>query len=138
MIRNHFRMHEARVFLFVLMVLLIIVLAARAIEVNRPYLCGSANRERRCTDKDTNPFLHFGSHVSVVAAVSLGMACANADGTPAATAEDSRPRKVSGLVRPMTVEREREGSAAKSIQRTNAHRAARYQEIAAPTQFANT
>jgi hypothetical protein len=45
------------------MLLLMIVLAARAIEVNRPCLCRGANRERRCTDKDKNPFLHFGSHV---------------------------------------------------------------------------
>src|SRR5206468_6250673 len=83
-------------------------------------------------------FCILGRMSSVVAAMSAATACANSAGTLAATGEDSRPRKLSGLVRPMTVEREREGSAAKSIQRTNAHRAARYQEIAAPRQFANT
>jgi hypothetical protein len=36
-----------------------LLLGVRAIEVNRPYLCNGANRERRCTDKDENPFLHF-------------------------------------------------------------------------------
>ena len=61
MIRNHFGMHRAGVFLFLLTLLLIIVVAAGAIEVNRPYLCAGANRERRCTDKDKNPFLNFGS-----------------------------------------------------------------------------
>jgi len=30
--------------------------------LNRPCLCGAANRKRRCTDKDKNPFLYFGSH----------------------------------------------------------------------------
>ena len=73
-----------------------------------------------------------------MAAVSLGMACANADGTPAATAEGSQPRRLSGLVRQESVEREREGSAAKSIQRTNAHRAAPCRETEAPALFANT
>ena len=68
MIRNHFGMHGARVFLFLLFLLLMLLLGVRAIEVNRPYLCSGANRQRRCTDKDKNPFLHFavfcsGSHV---------------------------------------------------------------------------
>src|SRR5947207_166122 len=83
--------------------------------------CEGANRERRRTDKDKNPFLHVGCMFSVVAAVSAATACANASGTAAATAKDSRPRKLSGLVRLERAEREREGSAAKSIQRTNAH-----------------
>ena len=63
MIRDHFGMHGARVFLFLLMLVLRIVVPVRAIKVNRPCLCGGANRERRCTDKNKNPFLHFGSHV---------------------------------------------------------------------------
>ncbi len=40
MIRDDFRMHRARVFLClpILLLLLVIVLVERAIEVNRPYL----------------------------------------------------------------------------------------------------
>src|SRR5439155_20118075 len=138
MIRDYFGMHRTCVLLFLLMLLLIIVLATRAIEVNRRYLCGGANRERRRTDKDKNPFLHVGCMFSVVAAVSAATACANASGTAAATAKDSRPRKLSGLVRLERAEREREGSAAKSIQRTNAHWAAPCRETEAPALFANT
>src|SRR5437016_1477784 len=100
MIRNHFRMHGADIFLLLLMLLLIIVVAARAIEVNRPYLCGGANRKRRGTDKDKNPFLYFGSHAFCSGSrVGCEPVWANAGGTPAATAEDSGPRRLSGLVR---------------------------------------
>ena len=54
---DYLGMHRARVLLFFL--LFVFVLVMRAIEVNRPYLCSAANRQRRCTDKDKNPFLHF-------------------------------------------------------------------------------
>jgi hypothetical protein len=69
MIGYYFGVHRARVFLF-LMLLLMVVVVARAIEVNRPYLCGSANREHHRADKNRKPFLHFGCTSSVVAAVS--------------------------------------------------------------------
>jgi len=74
---------------------------------------------------------------SAVAAVSATTMSTNEAGTPAATAEDSRPRKLSGPVRLERAEREREGSASKSIQRTNPHRAAPCRETEAPASFAN-
>jgi len=80
----------------------------------------------------------LGRTSSVVAAVSAAAVWANAGGTPAATAGDLRPRKLSEFARLPTVEREREGSAVRSIQRTNAHRAARCLETEAPALFANT
>jgi hypothetical protein len=55
---DYFRVHRAGVFPL-LMLLMMIVVVARTIEVNSPYLCGGANRERRCTDKNKNRFLHF-------------------------------------------------------------------------------
>jgi hypothetical protein len=86
---HDFRMHRTGVFLFLLMLLLIIVLVARAIEVNRPYLCGSANRERYRAGKNKNPLLHVGSYVFCSGS---RVGC----GTPAATAEDLRAPKASG------------------------------------------
>src|SRR5215472_17858662 len=83
MIGYNFWMHEACVFLFLLLLLLLptrhavalrrrvllIVLAGRAIEVNRPYLCSGADRERNCTSEN-EPFQHVvDCVVSVVAAV---------------------------------------------------------------------
>ena len=53
---HDFGVHRARVFWFLL--LLMLVLAARAIEVNRHYLCGDADCERYCADKNGNLFLH--------------------------------------------------------------------------------
>jgi len=137
MFRNDFRVHRARVFLF-LMLLLMIVVVARAIEVNRPYLWGSANRERHRADKNRKPFLHVGCTSSVVAAVSALTIWANAGGTAAATAQGSRPRKLSGLVTREPAEREREGSAAKSAQRMSARLAALCREIGASAPSANT
>ena len=64
MICDNLRMHRAGVFLFfMLSLLLIIVLAARAIEVNRLYLRTGANRDRYRAGKNKNPFLHVGSYV---------------------------------------------------------------------------
>src|SRR5437870_3485452 len=64
------------------------------------------------------------------------MVCASAGGTPAATAEDPRPRKLSGLVRPDAAEREREGSVARSAQQMNARRADLYRERTMPARWA--
>ena len=79
----------------------------------------------------------LGRTSSVVAAVSAAAVWANAGGTPAATAGDLRPRKLSELARLATVEREREGSAVKSVQRMKAHAAALYREKGAPASAAN-
>ena len=73
---------------------------------------------------------------SVVAAVSPATVCANAGGTPAATAEASRPRKLSGLVRPDAAEREREGFAARSAQQMSARRVAPCRETMMPARWA--
>jgi hypothetical protein len=87
-------MHRAGVFLLsaFLMLMLVIVVAIRAIEINRPYLC-NAHRKRRCTDKEENPFLYCGSHIfcsgSRVGCGGLG----NAGGTSAATAEVCDPEE---------------------------------------------
>src|SRR4029077_13646585 len=120
------------------MLLLIIVLVARAIEVNRPYLSGGANRERHRADKNRKPFLHVGGTSSVVAAVSGLTILGKGGGTPAATAEGSRPRKLSGLVTQEPAERERESSAAKSAQRMSARLAALCRETGAPAPSAST
>jgi len=59
MIDHDFRMHRAGVFLFLLLFLLLMIVAlARAIEVNRPYLCGRSNCERYRTYENQSPFLH--------------------------------------------------------------------------------
>jgi len=79
----------------------------------------------------------LGRMSSVVAAASAAAVCADAGGTPAATAEPLRPRRLSGLVRLAAAEREREGSAAKSIQRTNVHLAAPCRETGALALSAN-
>jgi hypothetical protein len=52
MIRDDFRMHRARVLplFLMLMLLLVILLDVQAIQVNRPYLCVDAYRERNCAD----------------------------------------------------------------------------------------
>ena len=55
MIRYNFGMHRAGVFLFLLM----IVLAGRAIRVNRPYLCAGAKRDCHRADENKNLFLHI-------------------------------------------------------------------------------
>ena len=80
----------------------------------------------------------LGRTSSVVAAVSAAAVWANSGGTPAATAGDWRPRKLSELVRLATVEREREGSAVKSVQRMNAHLAALCREKKARMSSADT
>jgi len=72
---------------------------------------------------------------SVVAAVSAATVYVSAGGTPAATAEDSRWRIA--LVTRDAAEREREGSAVKSIQRMYARRAVPYRETMAPAGYAN-
>ena len=46
MIRNHFRMHEAGVRLSLLVLVIVLMLVARAIGVNRPYLCNRDERHR--------------------------------------------------------------------------------------------
>ena len=97
MICYHFGMHRAGVLLLFLLLVIVLVLAGRAIGFNRPYLCSGADGERNCTSKN-DPFQHVvDCLVSVVAAVSAAEACANEGGTPAATVED--PRCGSALAR---------------------------------------
>ena len=60
MIRNHFGMHCARVFLFLLgLVLLMMGITGRPIEVNCSYLSDDANSDRHCADESKKLFLHF-------------------------------------------------------------------------------
>jgi hypothetical protein len=61
MICDNLRVHWTGVFLH-LMLLRMIVVFARGIEVNRPYLCAGANRERHRTNENKNPSLYIESH----------------------------------------------------------------------------
>jgi len=100
MIRHDFRMHYAGVFLFLLMLvpllMIMILLAGRAIEVNRAYLGRGGNRERHGTGNNESVFVRFGSHVFCGGSRVVTTVWTNADGTAAATAEDSGPRKPRG------------------------------------------
>jgi hypothetical protein len=132
MIRDDFRMHRAGVLLFRLMLVLVI----RAREVNRPYLGADARGERNCANKNQNVFAHrkLGSN-SIVAAVPIP-GLDDAGDTPAATAQD--PRYGSLFVRQDAAEREREGSGAKSIQRTNVRAVDPCRETRAPARYAES
>jgi hypothetical protein len=61
MIHDDFRMHRARVFLspLFLLLVLVIVFVARAIGVNRRYLCADAYRERHRANEKQNVSFHF-------------------------------------------------------------------------------
>ena len=65
MIRDNVRMHRASVFLLIvfLMLMLVLLLAIWAIEVNCPYLSVEANCERYRAGKNKNLFLHVRSYV---------------------------------------------------------------------------
>ena len=58
MICNDVRMHRARVFPL-LMLLMLIVIVVRASEVDRPYLYRASNRERYCDNENINSSLHL-------------------------------------------------------------------------------
>jgi len=75
-------------------------------------------------------------YVSVVAAVSAAMVCANAGGTPAATVK-TRDRGLR-FFRREPAEREREDSAAKSIRRTKMRRVVPCRVTAAQQLATNT
>ena len=57
MIAYDFRVHWAGVFLFILLLMLVLVIASRAIEVNRPYLCDRCKRQ--CANEENSISIHI-------------------------------------------------------------------------------
>jgi hypothetical protein len=42
-----------------LLLMIVVVVVARAIRINGPYVYGASNRERHCTNENKNPSLHL-------------------------------------------------------------------------------
>jgi hypothetical protein len=124
-------MHEARVFLCCLLVIvLLIVLAQRVIGVNRQCLCADTRCERNCAHEDENVFCHADAQIRVTC--RAGASPAEPAATGAVALQFARDDREPATVIRERVEREREGSAARSAQQKTTLQVVLYRVMTEP------